>query len=62
MTLTDQIKDVRKALRVKGQTAGEIADRAGYNSGRSISRALRAAVEQGEAKIVSERPAKYAKA
>lgn len=62
MTLTDQVKDVRKALRAKPQTAGEIATRAGYTSGRSISRALKAAVEAGEAKIVSERPAKYAKA
>lgn len=62
MTLTDQVKDVRKALLKKPQTAGEIAARAGYSSGRSISRALSVAVEAGEATIVSKRPAKYTRA
>ena len=60
--LADQVSEVRKALRAKPQTAGELADRAGYTSGRAISRALSAAVAAGEAKIVSKRPAKYARA
>jgi len=62
MTLDNQAKDVRRALLKRPQTAGEIADRAGYTSGRSISRALGSVVREGGAVVVSTRPAKYAKA
>jgi acetylglutamate kinase len=62
MSITDQQRAVKKALRKTPQTALEIAERAGYDSGRAISRALSASVQAGEASVVDGRQLKYTKA
>lgn len=48
MTISTQADRVfRKALRRKALTAGQLAERAGFASGRTISRALRILVAEG---------------
>jgi class 3 adenylate cyclase len=56
-----QAKSVKRALLKRPQTAAELAARAGFGSGRAISRAIGVAVRNGDAVAVSRRPARYTK-
>lgn len=55
-----QKKHIRKALRVKPQTAAELADRIGRgHSARGLGRTLGIMVDDGEAVLIPARPNTY---
>ena len=61
MSLETQSRDVKRALLKRPQTAAELAARAGYGSGRAISRSLGSLVKAGVAVKTDDRIAKYTK-
>lgn len=62
MIIEDQTKKVQRALRVKPQTAAELAIRSGFgNNGRALNRTIASMKANGQIAVVGKRPTTYAK-